>query len=171
MVQLDFMILGYPRSGTTWAANLFTTEAVHCHHDPLYAVHPSDWDKALPVQDKITGVSCTGIWHWPEFVNAHPAKKLCIHRGYSGIAAWFNKQGLPAPRISGKELWQIEGKHISFEDLFNIEIMKKVWLDLIGFPLDEHRYRSLITMNIQPEQSKVTYDPALFQRLIKELPK
>lgn len=29
--MLDFMIIGLPRSGTTWAANLLTTDAVLCH--------------------------------------------------------------------------------------------------------------------------------------------
>lgn len=76
--MIDFMVIGLPRSGTAWAANWLTTDTTFCLHDPLAKYHHTELDGL--VSDKRLGVACTGLWTQPEWLNAHPAKKVILHR-------------------------------------------------------------------------------------------
>ena len=76
--MIDFMLLASPRSGTTWAANLLTTDTTLCLHDPLFTHHYSELDGIE--SNKRLGVSCTGLCLFPEYVNSHQARKVVLHR-------------------------------------------------------------------------------------------
>lgn len=71
--MLDFIITGLPRSATTWASVWMTGDGAHCAHDPLYHTHYEDWPTALVQPDVLNGASDTGIWRWPDWLNAQAA--------------------------------------------------------------------------------------------------
>ena len=41
-MRLDFAVLALPRSGTTWLANLLTTDTTLCRHDPFATAMPAE---------------------------------------------------------------------------------------------------------------------------------
>lgn len=173
--MLDFMIIGLPRSGTTWAANLFCTDRTLCFHDPLYTTHYQDWDTELPKrsQDGVkVGVSCTGIWRWPDWVNDHPAKKLILHRDISEIEKSLTSIGLPGLEPgSEKKLSSIIGFHVPWTDLFDEVKAWDLWYYLLNdtghFPTERHRL--LVDFAMQPKFSGLSVGPEVTRRLQEEI--
>ena len=55
--MIDFMVIGLPRTGTTWASNWLTTDSTQCYHDPLYHTHYEDWDEKFSARDRKSGIS------------------------------------------------------------------------------------------------------------------
>lgn len=176
--MLDFMIIGLPRSGTTWAANLFSTGQTMCFHDPLYTLHYEDWDVALPgkVPDKAAevGISCTGIWRWADWVNAHPARKLILHRDLGEIALSMREIGLPPMDLEEAEeqLNSIQGLHIPHTDLFDETGASEAWRYLVnGSPFNLARHRLLVDIEMQPKFSGLSVGAEVTRRLMQELQK
>jgi hypothetical protein len=168
--MIDFIVTGLPRSGTTWIANWLTTDTTLCIHDPLYKCNAEELDDIK--SDKKLGISCTGIWRMPEFLEAHPAKKLIVHRDLDEVNdSLSNEMGVST--ISKEEadsLSSIYGIHLSFKDLFNHLIAEEVYETLLEKPFDYERYIHLVEMNVQPNFENVTFDrEALdnFRRRIK----
>jgi hypothetical protein len=81
---IDFIVVGLPRSGTAWAANWLTTDTTHCIHDPIAKHHHTELDDLS--SSKHLGVSCTGLWRFPDWLNKHPAKKVILRRDRAEIA-------------------------------------------------------------------------------------
>jgi hypothetical protein len=164
--MIEFMLLAAPRSGTTWAANWLTTNKTLCLHDPLWTHHYSDLDKIEST--KYLGLSCTGLWMWPEWVNAHPARKIILHRPLEEINASLSELGLaPMPADTEERLNKIEGFHLPYTDLFTDP--RDIYEYLLGLPFDEERHASLKLMNIQPNFSAIKVDTAASRRLMQEL--
>lgn len=173
MTVLDFIVVALPRSGTTWAANWLTTDQVHCVHDPLYTVHYSDWDEQLPARapGRPVGVSCTGAWRWTDWLNAHPARKLVLHRDVGEVIESMRAIGLP-PVSPGDAaaLDRIIGLHLPFEDLFDPIGARAAWEYLVpSVPFNEARHRELVDIEMQPKFSGLTIDPKVTRRLMSEL--
>ena len=173
--MLDFMIVGLPRSGTTWAANFLTEGGIMCFHDPLYSVHYADWDSELPTrapEGARVGVSCTGVWRWADWLNAHPARKVVLHRDLGEVQQSMSEIGLP-PLEDGAEaaLASVLGLHVPFTDLFDEAGCFLIWHHLFGndvsFPL--HRHRELVNVEMQPKFSGLTINPGVTRRLLAEL--
>lgn len=166
---MDFIIVGLPRSGTTWAANWLTTDYSHCYHDPLYEHHYDSWD-GLILPKKITGASCTGIWRWTEWLNNHPSKKVILHRDLDEINQSLREIGLGGmtPEDEAK-LNEIIGMHVPFEDLFDERGAEAVWDYLMPTPFNKHRHQELKLIEMQPQFSGLSVGPDVTRRLRAEL--
>lgn len=171
--MLDFMIIGLPRSGTTWLSNWLTTDKLLCIHDPLYKMHYTALDDYAAMYrykyDKI-GVSCTGLWRWSEWVNNHSAKKIVVHRDIRDINNSLAKLNLPILDDSlVKSLDHIDGLHINYDDMFNLDHAKMIFDYITQSEFDMLRYELLREFNVQPEFEKVSVNKEAIQKLYSEL--
>lgn len=174
--MLDFMIIGLPRSGTTWAANFFCTERTLCFHDPLYTTHYQDWDAELPKRAQKgaeVGVSCTGIWRWPDWVNAHPARKVILHRDLGDIADSMREIGLPEMDLmdAQNKLESVMGLHVPHTDLFDPRNCCDLWDYLTDgrVPFNWARHKLLVDIEMQPKFSGLSVGPEVTRRLQEEI--
>jgi len=169
--MVEFMLIGLPRSGTTWAANFFTTDKLHCKHDPLYTCHYSEWDQSeLPA--KSIGVACTGIWRFPDFLKDHPARKVILHRSLPAVNASLAAIGLPGCTPADvRALNALEGLHVDFMDLFDTEGCRSIWSHLTHdrLPFDEVRHDELVQIEMQPKFSGLKVGKEVTRRLVEEL--
>lgn len=166
--MLDFMIIGLPRSATTWAANFFTTEKSVCLHDPLYTKHYSELD-GLKFAGKKVGISCTGIWRFPTWVNAHKARKIILRRPLTEINGSMADIGLAG--LSEADLLQLaglNGEHVHFADLFNPFYAERV-AEYLGLPFDADRHAELVQIEMQPKFSGLKVGPEVTRRLVAEI--
>jgi hypothetical protein len=161
--MIAFMLIAGPRSGTTWAANWLTTDTTLCLHDPLYQHHYTELDNYR--SGKTVGVACTGLYNFPEWVNAHPAPKVVLRRPQREITASLRDIGLPSIDVSG--LNRIKGLHVSWGDLFDNP--KAIYETLLGKPFDAERHALLRGIHMQPEFETVTINKAVTRRLIDEV--
>lgn len=132
------MVLGAPRSGTTWAAAW-----LDCIHDPLWDHYYEDLDTEV-----FGGVSCTALAMFPEWVNRHPAPKVILHRPLAEIDISLRTQGLPTitPHIVNN-LNKIKGLHVNWKDLFSNP--EPIWKHLKESAFDAQRHALLKDVNIQ----------------------
>lgn len=173
--MIDFMVIGLPRSGTTWAANWLTTDTVFCAHDPLYAHHYTDWNKAIALHAYRNGfvkvgVSCTGIWRWPDWVNEQQCPKVILHRDFDEVQDSLTQLDLPRLDDSAQEqLEQCLGFHVPFEDLFDPHLAANIWAHLTDSEFNEFRHSALVDYMVQPKFGALEPDPAVTRRLYDEL--
>lgn len=166
--MLDFMIIGLPRSGTTWAANFFTTERAVCLHDPLLTRHYDELD-ALQFGEKKVGIACTGIWRFPAFVNPHSARKIVLRRPLAEVNASLEAIGLPGcTEEDALQLAITPGEHFHFADLFNPWYAEKM-CDYIGLPFDADRHAELVQIEMQPKFSGLKVGKEVTRRLVEEM--
>lgn len=164
--MIKFMVLAAPRSGTAWAANLLTTDTSLCLHDPLWETHYADLDRYQTT--KRFGISCTGSWMFPEWVNNHPAKKVILHRPLVDINESLREIGLPEmSEDHHARLSKINGLHLSWTDLFKSP--KQIYEYLLEREFDAERFRLLRTLNVQSDLEKIEVNPHASRRLLKEL--
>jgi len=155
---VKFMVLSAPRSASTWTANWLTTPKTLCLHDPVLKHRPEDLD-ALPC-DRILGVSCTALALQPGFVNAHPAKKVIVHRDLnevnrSLVSIGFTRLGA----IWTDALDKIDGLHVEYVDLFTSAWAPRIYKHLTGLVFDAARHEELCAMHIEPHFDKVIMRP------------
>ena len=167
--MIEFMILSAPRSGSTWASVWLTTDTTLCVHDPLWTRHYSELD-AIEEKGKAIGLSCTGLALFPDWVNAHPARKIVLHRDHKEINESLALIGF-SPR---EEIWdgmldRINGIHRPWKDLFNTEAAKDIYEHLLQIPFDEARHSHLREVEMQPKFAGLTVGKEVTNRLITEL--
>jgi hypothetical protein len=176
--MLDFMVIALPRSATTWVSNFLTTDSTLCLHDPLYNWHYGDLDRIAQVMKTSgkppppgwVGISCTGIWRFPDFVKAHPARKLVIHRNLNEINDELSRLGLPL--LTGNDyhaLSAIDGFHVDFEDLFEAGTFELIQTYLTGLPFNRARFNLLTQIEMQPKFSGLTINKEVTRRLHREV--
>lgn len=165
-MTIQFMVIAAPRSATTWCANWLTTETTLCLHDPLWRYPYDELDKILCT--KMLGIACTGIALFPEWVNAHPARKIVLHRDFAEIDKSLEKIGLTACSESWKGvLERIDGVHLDWREIF--ERPKAIYEFLLDKPFDAERHEALREINAQPAFAQLSIDRSATQRLIREL--
>lgn len=171
MTMIDFMLIGLPRSGTTWLANLLNTDYTTCEHDPLNLVHYSRWDESFgDIPGRVScGVSCTGIWRWHDWVVNHPAKKIIIHRNPREVEKSLAELDIPMDLTGWETLFDIPGLHVNFEDLFIERVAKRIWEQVTVERFNPFRFNILSKMSIQPHLSGVAQDEHLQRHLYREL--
>lgn len=166
--MLDFMIIGLPRSGTTWASNFFTTDKSLCLHDPLYTLHYDQLDQ-IEAPGKKVGISCTGLWRWPDFIKAHPARKIILRRPLVEINRSLAEIGLPpATQENANQLALLPGEHFLFSDLFNARACRHM-AEHLGLPFDDERHAELINIEMQPKFSGLKVGADVTRQLVAEL--
>jgi hypothetical protein len=152
--MIEFMVLSAPRSGSTWMSNWLTTQASLCLHDPILEHSPEDLD-AIEC-DRMLGISCTGMALLTDWVNAHPARKVIVHRPLEDINRSLKAIGLsPLSQAWDGALEKIKGWHVPFSDLFNTVWAAPVWEHLTHTLHDRVRHAQLCKMHIDPEFGKV----------------
>lgn len=166
--MVEFMVLGLPRSGTTWASNWLTTDSTLCIHDPLYKFHYSDLDD-IPT-GKTLGISCTGLYQFPEFVNAHPARKVILHRDIDEINDSMERIGLGKIDYSSEsELNKIDGWHVYWTEIFDNP--KPIYEFLLQKPFDAERHNFLKEVYVQPNFEHLLINKSVGKRFVEELAK
>jgi len=167
------MVIGLPRSATTWAANWLTTAETFCAHDPLWETHYEDLDEIISTRaaNRTPGIACTGLWRWVGWLNSHPARKLILHRDIAAVRASLRARGLPVPdRSASAALDSIDGQHVPFDHLFDTDRAETLWSFLTdGLPFDGDRHRELAQMNIQPQFDRIRVNRSVARRLAAEL--
>ncbi len=164
--MIEFMVLALPRSGTTWASNWLTTDATLCLHDPLYRYHYAELDAIK--SDKMIGVSCTGLYHFGEWVNKHPARKVILHRPLNEINDSMRAIGLPELSAEEEEkLNRIDGFHTRWTDLFTYP--DPVYEYLLQKPFDAERHAELKMIEMQPQFAGLTINREVTRKLVSEL--
>lgn len=161
--MIKFMVIGLPRSGTTWAANWLTTEKTLCLHDPLNEYHYKELD-SLDAGTRELGVSCTGLYLFPEFLNRHPARKVILHRPVGEIKASFKRNDMTVRLFKPENLNKIEGMHVQWTDMFIRP--EKIYSFLMRRNLDVLRHDQLKTFNIQADLNKTRRNGILLKELI-----
>lgn len=164
--MIEFMVIAAPRSGTAWAANWLTTADSLCIHDPLWTMHYDQLDAYK--SEKRVGISCTGIWRFTGWLNAHPAKKVIVHRPLREVNASLVAIGMPIERLGFPELHKINGLHVSFRDLFHDG--GRIWKHLMpGLAYDEERYKALRKLKVHRDLAKIEVNQEASRRLLREL--
>lgn len=174
--MLKRMVIGLPRSGTTWAANYFSAPGETMVHDPLYHKHYSEW------RTSYAGISCSGIWDWPEWVNATARNfdtpvlvlhrplheiRLSIYQRFQEGSDWLRRDAEAAlDELKGPSVL-----HIKWDTLFNETAAPGLWRWMrMPSQFDAVRHRELAKMRIDPVQAVPDdADHALHDRLMAEL--
>ena len=172
-MTLKRMVIGLPRSGTTWAANWLTIEGHTCVHDPLYFQHYNDWAASYEA------VSCTGIYDWPEFVMRQTCPVVVLRRPIAQVRASLaefdtERHGDWLPDDAEERLAAIQGPnivHVKWSDMFKQPMAAQLWRFLnMPTQFDATRHNQLARMRIQPRYA-MPYDAdmELHARLMAEL--
>lgn len=166
--MIDFMILGLPRSGTTWAANLLTTDTTICLHDTLLTTHYTELDK-IEKGGKRVGVACTGLYRFPEWVNAHPAKKVALFRPLEEVNKSLADIGLMGVGVDDlAELRKIKAAPFYWADLFVPSLCAMI-CESLGVPFDADRHAELVNIEMQPKFSGLKVGAEVTRRLVEEM--
>lgn len=153
--MIKFMVLGGPRSATTWAANWLTTETTMCLHDPLLEYTKRNLDLIM-IPGKEIGFSCTSTLLFSEWFLKHPARKIVLYRDPAEINRGLEALGFPVLDVpahnarinvaieAGISLWH-------WDAVFDKLSARKIWEHLLPrIPFDEYRHDLLSGMNVQP---------------------
>lgn len=156
--MIRFMVLSAPRSASTWVANWLTTERLMCLHDPILEHKPEALD-SLPC-DRLLGISCTGLALLPDFINAHPAPKVIVHRDLTECDHSLETIGLTrlGPRWR-QALDRIQGLHVYYDNLFDPFYAQQIYSHLTGFEFDVSRHEQLCAMHVEPHFEKISVRP------------
>lgn len=164
--MIEFMVIAAPRSGTTWAANWLCTDTTHCIHDPVNKWNYSELDSLT--SQKTLGVACTGLFLFPDWLNAHPARKVILHRPFDEIVTDLDNIGLHSPTAEQvANLDRIDGYHCEWTELFTEPKPLYEWL--LQRPFDAERHLELRQMHVQPFLPAVGVDLEVVRRMIEEL--
>lgn len=145
---MDFIVLGLPRSGTTWLANWLTTDRSLCLHDPFNEL-PENW----PCDERRFGISCTGVYLMPKWLKQWNCPVAVIERDPAKCDASLGAMGLGTTEQLLEPFQNVEGRRFAFADIWAEENAAELWAYLLpGIPFDALRYRQLKHMQVQPYQ-------------------
>lgn len=141
------MLLAAPRSGTAWAANYFTQQVTLCLHDPLWDIDYRELDAyAADSLYAEVGIACTGLALQTDFVNAHPAPKVILHRPREEVSVSLHAIGLPpCAHTLYASLWKVNGLHVEWTELFS---NPKPICEYLGQHFDQERHKMLRSMRV-----------------------
>lgn len=166
--MIDFMVLGAPRSATTWMANLLTTDTTICFHDPLLEYTRAFLDQMV-IPGKRIGISCTSSLMWPEWLAKHPARKIILYRDPAEVNESLERLGLAAidPELfrnavqaQPNDVWMYKWDSV-FRGQQAEEICKRLHV-----PFCAYRHFELSKMNVQPQMNRLPLDPSAVKELV-----
>lgn len=160
--MLDFIVLGLPRSGTTWLANWLTTADSLCVHDPFAHRLP---EQVAAMRDRARlGIACTGTYLMPALLAAHTGPIAVIERDPAACTASLRRAGLD-PVLMPERLRDVRGRRWRFEDLWIEEKARELWAFLLpDVAFDATRYRLLRDMRIEPRHYDL--NPSVLAELV-----
>lgn len=159
------MVIGPPRSGTTWASVWLSTHATHCLHDPLFEYRHTELDRIR--SGKALGISCTGVAMFPDWLANHPARKVILHRDIVEVNVSLGRIGLPLmPLHWDDRLWDIPGHHYPWTALFDDP--RGIYEHLTGLEFDAERHSVLRMARIEPDLSRIRINAAHIQQVMAD---
>ena len=146
-MNLDFIVLGLPRSGTTWLANLLTTSSSLCLHDPFASLLPEQ----IRGDGRLLGVSCTGMYLMPALLEEQRCPVAVIERDVADCDAGLARLRLGSAAALKPHLDRVQARRFAFTDLWKEDQAHQLWSYLLpGVPWDSLRYRLLRGMRVEP---------------------
>lgn len=159
--MIDFLVMGLPRSSTTWLANLLTTGNTLCLHDPFAYGLPEQW----PRDARRFGISCTGAYLLPKWVASLDCPIAVIERDPEDCNA--SLAGMGWGDVSGclESFMAAPGKRFKWSSLWNEDKARELWAYLTPEPFDSIRYRMLTEIQVQPHMTKWSWEPEIFHEM------
>lgn len=170
--MISFMVLGGPRTGTTWMANLLTTDHTHCLHDPLLEYKVSFLD-TVQIPGKKMGISCTSSLLYTEWLLKHPAKKIILWREPGEMNAALRTLGLREldPGKHARYVYSLTGVKIyDWRTIFTMPVARDI-CKFFDVPFCPWRFNELAKMNIQPEFTRIPVGKDAVQELSERVRK
>lgn len=168
--MISFMVLGGPRSATTWAANWLTTDTTICLHDPLLEYTLAQLGQ-ISFPGKRLGIACTASLMYPQWVNASKAKKIILYRSVPELNASLRNLGL-VELDEMRHLARIQAINgatlLPYEQLFQPK-SAAVIADYLGVPFDPARHDLLRQMRIEPFWRHLTVGREAVTDLMKQI--
>jgi hypothetical protein len=159
---MDFIVLGLPRSATTWLSVWLTTDRSLCLHDPFAESLPEHW----PSDGRRFGISCTGAYLFPRWLAQQECPVAIIEREPAACDRSLHRIGLGDTGPLLNPLRNTEGRRCRFADLWNEDEAHDLWAFLLpGVPFDALRYRLLKDIQIQPHMGKWRFEPSVFEEM------
>jgi len=159
---IDFIVLGLPRSGTTWLANWLTTDRSLCLHDPFALGAPETW----PRDARRFGISCTGAFLFPKWLAQQQCPVAIIERDPEACDRSLHRIGLGDTSGLIDTLHEVDGRRWRFDDIWDEDKASELLAFLLpGMPFDALRYRMLRDIQIQPHMGKWRFDPSVFDEM------
>ena len=164
--MMDFIVLGLPRSGTTWIANWLTTDRTLCMHDPFSYGMPETWAR----DERRFGISCTMAHFFPDWLERFDCPVAVIERDTMACMVSLDEMGLgnDTKRMSviKASIDRVYGRRWQFDDLWNEETARNLWDFLLpGISFDTLRYRQLRNMQVQPYMPRWEMKPGVFESM------
>ena len=161
---MDFLITGYPRSGTAWCSVFFTYGPVFCFHEAI------KWGNMLPHQPVYIGDACPSILleaeKYPDVPLVLIKRKLTdvfdsMDKIFnSSLSTKVIKEVMPKMDIVAR---QDRTLVVEFEDMFeDIETLQKMWEHCVPeVAFDEDRARVLQHLRVT---TRIDKDLKLYKR-------
>lgn len=160
---LDFIVVGMPRSGTTWISNWLTTDRTFCMHDPFAQGLPRDWER----DQRKFGISCTLSHALNGWLDEFHCPVAIIERTATDRNDSLVKAGLTA-MPEHPNFGKVKGRRFAFDDLWDEEKAEAFWSYLLpAEPFDALRYRQLVRMQVQPHPVHWTMRLGVVRELIR----
>lgn len=127
--MLDFAILAFPRSGTTWATAWLSHYATVLH-DPIVTRSHDEIEAWADATSGYTGISCTASMLWPEWVKntyERGTRILVLRRPVHEINKSLEAIDLPtiAPNME-HQIDQLPGLHLDYNMLFDSDAAQQI---------------------------------------------
>lgn len=163
---LDFIVLGLPRSGTTWMANWLTTDRSLCLHDPFGTGMPHTW----PVDHRPRGISCTVAGMLPDWLKTYRCPIAVVVRDVQECDRSLRRLGLPDAALCHQFLSDAPGRRFPFEALWKEESARTLWEYLLPVvPFDALRWKLLKDMQVQPYWPNWSVDAETMRHISREV--
>lgn len=168
--MISFMVLGTPRSGTTWLANFLNTDSSLCMHDPLIEHTPAQLDQMV-IPGKRFGIADTAALTARDWIVPHTAKKIVLWRDIKEVNKSLGQLAFRAldPVIMRGLAFEVpRAKVYHWQSIFHPKFAEEI-CDFFNVPFDIYRHQELVKMNIQPEFSKLPADPVAVKEFVRRV--
>lgn len=169
--MIDFMVLGGPRSMTTWVANWLTTDTTICLHDPLLEYTTATLERLTFRGGKRFGISCTSATLYPDWINQQTCPKVVLVRDVREINNSLRALGLVELIPSRHEARLAAVKKamfIPYDDLLGLGCAAAVAKHL-EVPFDLDRYDLLRQMRVEPMWRHLNIGKGAAMTLVKRI--
>lgn len=168
--MISFMVLGGPRSATTWAANWLTTDTTMCLHDPLLE-YTTERLMRLTFPERRLGISCTSAMLYPDWVNKQRCPKVILYRQVADINRSLRELGL-VELIETRHLARITNIQgamlVPYEYMFSPTGAKAI-SEHLGVTFDMARHNLLRQMRVEPMWNRLNVGREAVTQLIERI--